>query len=569
MNSNYRQRSAIATDLFEAFREASLEHAHRVALKGSGGQGKIYTYGETESFARRLSVYLRTGRLAPHREIGILAENRPEWPIAYMAILAAGKTVVPIDSNLKPEEIEYVLNQSGAGIVFVSGRFEPVLAQIRPDLHIISLESASPRSWEKIGDLSQGVPEEQTENAVAALIFTSGTTGNPRAVVLTHGNLLANLEGIRPALSFGSSDVFLSVLPLHHTYEATCGFLAPLTSGATVVYARSLKSKEILADIAANRVTVMACVPLLYEKMYHSIQRGIQGAPLLRRLLFRALYALSSLGWKLGAKWGRWLFRAFREKIGLGSVRLFVSGGAPIPAEIARFFNFIGVDFLQGYGMTECSPVISTNRPDNIKFGSVGPALSNLEVRIDNPNESGVGEIIVKGPSTTPGYRDNPKKTQELIRDGWLHTGDLGCLKGGHLWITGRSKNVIVSAAGKNIYPEEIEEKLSESPYILEAVVFGRKKEGKQGEEVRAIIVPDTEQFRADFGMLIDSPDADLIKKILDEQVAELCGRMADFKRISGFSVQMQELEKTSSKKVKRFMYNQGDRQTTEGMNDC
>jgi long-chain acyl-CoA synthetase len=236
---------------------------------------------------------------------------------------------------------------------------------------------------------------------------------------------------------------------------------------------------------------------------------------------------------------------------------MFVSGGAPMPAEIARFFNLIGVDFLQGYGMTECSPVISTNRPDNIQFGSVGPPLGNLQVRIDSADDSGVGEILVKGLSTTPGYRQNPQKTAELLHDGWLHTGDLGRLRDGHLWITGRLKNVIVSAAGKNIYPEEIEEKLAESPYILEAVVFGRKKDGKQGEEVRAIIVPDLEQFRTDFGVSMDSPDQDLLKNVVSQKIAELCAHMADFKRISGFEVQTQELEKTSSKKVKRFIYSQ------------
>jgi long-chain acyl-CoA synthetase len=375
-------------------------------------------------------------------------------------------------------------------------------------------------------------------------------------VQLTHRNLLCNLEGVEQALQFGSDDRFLSVLPLHHTFEATCGFLTPLMSGATIVFARSLKSKEILEDLALNQVTIMCGVPLLYEKMHSAIMRKIQSAPWHRRLLFKTLYVCSSIGWKLGQrKWGRALYRSLREKAGLHTLRMLVSGGAPLPPSIARFFNLIGLDFMQGYGLTEASPVVSVNRPDDIQFGSIGSPLHNLTIRIDQPDANGIGEILVQGDSVTPGYLNNPEKSAELLADGWLHTGDLGRFHDGHLWITGRRKNVIISAAGKNIYPEELEEKLVESPYVVEALVFGRRKDAKQGEEVRAMILPDLEQFRLEFGIDPASPDMNRITEQLGKVIAAVNHHVADYKRISGFEVMTEEFEKTSTKKIKRYVY--------------
>jgi long-chain acyl-CoA synthetase len=373
--------------------------------------------------------------------------------------------------------------------------------------------------------------------------------------MLTHRNLLGDLKGIDLALDFRPTDVMLSILPLHHTFEATCGFLMPLTSGLSVVYARSLKSRDIFEDLAFNKATIMCGVPLIYEKFYQGIQRGITAAPVHRRILFRILFAMSSLGWKLGRKWGQGLFSHLRQKAGLDSIRMFVSGGAPLPSSISRFFNLIGFDFLQGYGMTETSPVVSANRPDDIEFGSSGPPLPGVEVRIDKPNAEGIGEILVRGDICTPGYKDNPEQTAALIVDGWLYTGDLGHLRRGHVWITGRAKNLIISAAGKNIYPEELEEKLVDSGFVLEALVVGRKKKGRQGEEVRAIIVPDVEQFAVELGMSAGEPDMTKVTETLKEVVAQINQQVSDYKRISDFDVQLQELEKTSSKKVKRFIY--------------
>ncbi|MEW6412145.1 MAG: AMP-binding protein [Candidatus Zixiibacteriota bacterium] len=555
MLNTVNQTVRVAETLFEAFEKTAARLPGQIAFKADGGRGRQYTYLESHEIIKQLANGLGSDALADCSEIGLLAENRPEWCMTYLAITAAGKTVVPIDANLKPSEMSYVIRHARLKVVFTSGRFHPILSREHPDTTIYSFDDPH-NGWQNLFS-SENPRKDRPASEVAALIYTSGTTGEPKAVELTHRNMLANFEGIRPCLPFGQNDTFLSVLPLHHTFEATCGFLTPLFSGSTIVYARSLKSKEILEDIAGNGVTVMCGVPLLYEKMHHSIRRKIQSASLVRRILFEIFFALSRLGWMMGFKWGKFLFRGLRRRAQMTRMRMFVSGGAALPPNINRFFNMLGLDLQQGYGMTECSPVISVNKPDDSKFASVGPPLHNLEVKIFEPDEKGIGEIIVRGESVTAGYRGRPKETAELIRGGWLHTGDLGRLKDGHLWITGRKKNLIVSAAGKNIYPEQIEEKLLESAYILETVVFGRRKKDKQGEDICAIIVPDLEQFKVDFGLDPAKPDMGKVEQVINEEVEKVHRSIADYKRITDLKIQLEELEKTSSKKVKRFVYKQ------------
>jgi long-chain acyl-CoA synthetase len=544
----------VKANLYSAFKSAASSYGDQVAFKADGGRGRRYTYAEVDRLAAGLARGLRDSRFADCSQVGLFSENRPEWPISYLAILAADKTVVPIDINLKTNEISYIIDHAGLKLAFVSGKLESRLRGLSSELRLLSFAEDSPDCWRQL-IREEGDDEIKQAETAAVLIYTSGTTGAPKAVELTHYNLLHNIEGIREVLPFDPTDVFLSVLPLHHTLEATCGFLVPMMSGSTVVYSRSLKSKDLLEDIASNGVTCMAGVPLLYEKLYNSLRRGIRSAPLFPRFLFRILMGVSAAAWCFRMRAGRYLFADLRNQAGLGTIRKLVSGGAPLPAEIARFFNHLGLDFMQGYGLTECSPVVSVNLPGNIKFGSVGPPLRNIEVRIDRSGADSVGEIIVRGGNVMSGYRNNLEATAEVLKDGWFHTGDLGYLKGGHLWIAGRKKNIIVSAAGKNIYPEELEERLVGSLYVTECVVFGRKKENKQGEEVCAIVIPDLEQFRVEFGMDAGDPDMEKLRTVIGEVVSEVNNQVADYKRIRSFEVQLEELEKTSSKKVKRFLY--------------
>ncbi len=544
------------TNLFNRFRLAVQKNPDHIAFKASGGKGKSYSYKEVLQLVQKLADSISRNSISSSNEIGLISENRPEWGIAYLAISAAGKTVVPIDANLKEKEIAYIFDHSNIETIFTSVRFESFLQDSYNDLNLISFNEASPNYW--MNQLSDDNLLEESladENDVAVLIYTSGTTGDPKAVELTHGNLISNLDGIQAAFDFQKDDIFLSLLPLHHTFEATCGFLTPLMNECTIVYARSLKSKEIVEDIKFNQATIMIGVPLLFEKMYHSILRSINAAPKSKQILFKTLFQLSGLSWKSGGKLGKKLFQSLREKGCLDSIRMFISGGAAIPPHISKFYNYIGFDFIQGFGMTECSPVVTANRPEDIRFGSCGTPLIDVEVKIEHPDTFGVGEIITRGKNVTPGYRNNAKETANLIKNGWLYTGDLGKIVKGHLYITGRKKNLIVSAAGKNIYPEQIEENLLCSNLVMETVVFGRAKKGKQGEDVCAIIVPDMEQLQVEHNVDIENPKIESIRAIFDAEVKRLNAEVTEHKRVNTFEVQLEELEKTSTKKVKRFIY--------------
>lgn len=546
--------------VYETILNSCRAHKEKTALISQNSPTSEYKYRDVERIVTGAAGSLKSRGFRKGQRAGILSENRPEWGLSYLAILAAGGTVVPLDSSWKEQELLRTIRSSGITTVFTTAKWYPFLRELnladnRP-LEIIGLDDIITPNLLAICNAAPFQASDISRNDLAALIYTSGTTGEPKGVMLTHRNLIANLEGIVAALEFYPEDLFLSVLPLHHTFEATCGLLTPLTLGLTVAYARSLKSRDILNDISRYRVTCMVAVPLLFEKIYNSITRKIEELPFHKRVFLKIFFNISSFGWSLGLKPGRLLFRGLRHRAGLGSIRLFVSGGAPLPAEIARWFNLTGFDFLEGYGLSECAPVVAVNRPHKIQFGSVGPPLPNIEVKIVEPSSDGVGEIAVKGENITAGYLNNRRATEELICDGWLYTGDLGQVKDGYLYITGRKKNVIVSAAGKNIYPEEIEAELMLSPCILEALVLGRKRSGKMGEEVCAIILPDLEQINRYPPATTGESGESVIRRIIKEEVEAVNNRLADYKRLCQFEIRTEEFEKTSSRKIKRTLYN-------------
>ncbi|MEA3297625.1 MAG: AMP-binding protein, partial [candidate division Zixibacteria bacterium] len=321
MSGSVSTQTIEQVDIFAGFEQIVRHQPDRIAFKADGGKGESYTYGEILQTSRQIANNLRAEGIASDTSgIGLIGENCPEWPIAYLSILAAGQTVIPIDSSLKAEEIAQIVRHSGIKAAFCSGRLESRLRIAADGLTIFSFESDSKDSWKRLFQDTAIEPERQTCRT-AAVIYTSGTTGAPKAVELTHKNIMSNVNGLRKVLCLDQSDVFLSILPLHHTFEATCGFLLPLLLGSTIVYARSFKSKEILEDIAKNKITTMIGVPLLFEKMHHSFKRKIASASWVQRFMFRFLYGLSAIGWRFGWKWGRGLFRSFRKRAGLGSIR--------------------------------------------------------------------------------------------------------------------------------------------------------------------------------------------------------------------------------------------------------
>jgi len=494
--------------------------------------------------------------------VAIQSENRPEWGLAYLAVLEAGAVVVPLDALLKEHEVGEILVQSGARFCVVSARQRSVVEHARdarlPGLRLLSLDpcddlSSWPVAQERFLD-ERPRPERASPDDLAVLLFTSGTTGQAKAVMLSHANLLYNVEALMRAIPYGPDDRMLSVLPLHHTFETTIGFLCPLRGGGSVAYARGLKSNELREDLRTAQATILVGVPLLYEKLLAAIRRGVADAPLASRLLVRMLLLVVRLASRLtGARLGARLLRPLREKAGLGRMRLFVSGAAALPSGVFWGLVNLGIPVAEGYGLTECSPVVAANRADRPEPGAVGHPLPGIEVRIDQPDVEGDGEIMVRGPNVMLGYFGNPQATAEVMRDGWFLTGDLGrILADGRLKITGRVKNMIATAAGKKIYPEEIEIHLGNSPYILEVVVVGGRDARGEREEVHAHVFPD---FQA-LGALARSQgrafDEACAEEALRREVETRCQLLAPYKRVKRVIVRRQEFAKTTTGKIRR-----------------
>jgi long-chain acyl-CoA synthetase len=531
-------------------------------LRWEGWEWQAISFRQTaqsvHAFARRL-VELGVG---VGSRVALLSENRPEWGIAYLAILETGAVVVPLDPQLGPGEVAEILDAAGASVCVVSHRHAETLdeaARVRPsNCGRVSLDEdpehpSLAEALDKFPDASplapQGSPAE-----LAVLIFTSGTTGNAKGVMLSHTNILSNVEGVAQTFEFGPTDRFLSVLPLHHTFESTGGFLCPLRVGASIAYARSLKSADLREDMRTSGASILLGVPLLYEKLLEGVRDGIDKAPLGRRLTARALVALVRLVRLVsGQTIGRGLLRPLRERAGMGRVRLLVSGAAALPEDVFWGLMDLGWPVLEGYGLTECSPVVAANQPARPRAGGVGWPLVGVEVNLDSPDQEGNGEIVVRGPNVMLGYHRNPEATAEVLHDGWFHTGDLGrFLRDGRLRITGRIKNMIATAAGKKIYPEEVESHLATSPLIAEVVVAGGLDERTGREEVQAHVLPNRERLEA-LARSQDTPfDDAFIERTIKREIDQRCEQLAPFKRVKRVFVRRQEFPKTTTGKIRR-----------------
>ena len=396
---------------------------------------------------------------------------------------------------------------------------------------------------------------------MAALLFTSGTTGRAKGVVLTHANLLYNVEAVAQALEFGSQDRFLSVLPLHHAFECTAGLLCPLRVGAGVAYARGPKSNELREDLASSRATLLLGVPLLYEKMLAGVHRGIDQAPQPRRALAQGLLAVTRMVRRFtGRRVGHALLASLRERAGLERLRLLVSGAAALPVEVFWGFVDLGLPMLEGYGLTECAPVVAANRPLHPEPGAVGWPLAGVEVRVHDADEEGDGEILVRGPNVMRGYHRDPERTALVLRQGWFWTGDLGrLLPDGRLRISGRLKNMIATAAGKKVYPEEVEAQLANSPLVLEVVVVGGRDARGEREEVHAHVFPDFRQLEA----LAQSQGVvatdDFVERTLRHEVEIRCQALAPYKRVKRVIVRREGFPRTTTGKIQRVGLSEDD----------
>lgn len=521
------------------------------------------TYRELLDNILKFGSALNNLGIKERAHIAVIGENRAQWAITYLTAMCFNYVIVPIDRNLTTNEIMNIMHESDAEAIVFSGSYSGIMAEGKSSLkkmkHFICMDETSedkefhimPKLIRQAKEISTDelphiVPEE-----LAEIIFTSGSLGRAKGVMLSQKNLASNLMDMVSMILITEQDRFLSVLPMHHTYECTCGLLCPLYCGASAHYARSLKT--VVDDIQTVKATILLGVPLLYDKMFRRIIKTIKEnkvksfivPPLVKLTNLFTIAGLSTIKKKV--------FSELHHKFG-GAVRIFIAGGAAPDPLVAKGLREFGFTFIQGYGLTETSPILALNRLDSFKDDAAGLLLPSVNVKINNPDENGSGEIWAKGPSVMLGYYKNEKATQDAFEDGWFKTGDIGFFdEDDFLHINGRKKNVIIPRGGKNVFPEEIEDILNRSPFVLESLVFG-EKDSKQDEIIAAQIVADAEAFIEYSETNKENITSDLVQKIIQQEVEKTNKQLAPHKQIKKFYIREKEFEKTTTQKIKRYL---------------
>ncbi len=496
---------------------------------------KNYSYREIYEQIKKTASFFKKVGLEEGSHCLLLLENRLEWLISYFALICNGAICVPLNPDLRVNEILNLAKDCQAKKIISSQKiYQDKLKKDRdslPEMIIVDAEKNEKEviSFSQAFDFSpKDVSEKIDPDQVASLIYTSGTTGSPKGVLLTHRNLASNLESIKKLRIIKRSDNVLAFLPLYHAYPFMVTLLAPFMLGAKITYFPVSFRKEVfLKVIKDTKITLLVAIPQFYQKLYAGVSEKLSAIPkVIRFLLFPVL--------------------RLKVKRNLGqSLRLLVSGGARLDREVGRGFQRLGFNLVEGYGLTETSPIATFNRPGKVKFGSVGTAVPGVDLRIDQPNQSGVGEICIKGSNVMKGYFKRPDLTDEVIKDDWFYTGDLGYIdREGYLFITGRKKEVIVLSSGKNIYPQDVEAAYLESPYIKEICVMSGQKEDQGAEFLFAVVVPDMEYCRR-------KEEADIKGKIR-WQIEEISINLPIYQRIRNFAITQEELPKTALGKLQR-----------------
>ena len=497
--------------------------------------------------------------------IAIFAETRYEWYVSYLATTNGTGCVVPLDKELPVDDVLNMLTRAEVDIVLFSKSKLDIINQVYGKVdtvkYWISMDEPKDERFLYFYDcLKQG--EEKlaagdkifTEatidpNEMTILLFTSGTTAKSKAVMLCQRNICKNLMSMFSMLYIDRSDVWLSVLPLHHTYECTCGFLGQVYRGTTVAICEGLR--YIAQNIQEVKPTCILMVPVMLELFYKKIMKSVNADPEKAKKLQKGIKLANAL--HLSNKMRRKLFKQIHDVFG-GRMRLIILGGAPVNPEILTFFQNIGFKCVQGYGLTECAPILALNRDKAFKNHAAGLPLPGCDVKILNPDSDGIGEFISKGDNNFLGYYNDPENTAiALDKDGYYHTGDLGYIdEDGFCIITGRKKNVIIAKNGKNVFPEEIEFLLSQSPYVAESVVSGVDDKAKDDIVILATIFPDLDEIKAKLGIETE-PTQDQIMDILKTVVADTNEKLENYKKIKKIEIRMTEFEKNTSKKIKRY----------------
>lgn len=554
------------SDVRDAFLKSTEKHRDRIALQyKKAGNWVPISFGELRVMVEEVACGFAAIGLKPvENKVAIMGDNRPEWAITYLAAACTGIICVPIDKELREIETHNILYLSGAETLVCDKKHIEMAIEIRKKIpHLKTLvnmdeekRDAGVMGFEYLRSLGRerirAGKKDFMERTVSpidilSILFTSGTMGNPKGVILTHKNVVINMQDAVKWVNLKSEDRFLSVLPIHHSYECTNGFLLAIYVGALTSYAENLR--RIAENLAETRATAVLGVPLLWNAIYKKIEAAMAQKGMWKVRAAKRIAAFSEKFFGINIR--RILFRKMHEKFG-GHLRILISGGAAADPEVARGYRELGIEFLQGYGLTESAPIITVNRNKAFKDDAAGLPLPTVEVKIAED-----GEVLARGPNIMKGYYNNPEATAAAIRDGWLYTGDLGYLdEDGFLHIQGRKKSVIVTPGGKKIYPEEVEAEILRSPFVLECMVWGDPAPNPGQEvEVQAMVVPSMEYFVKE-GIVADGAvDKSRVEAILKKEVKEHCQKLSTYKRVTKVEVRFEEFEKTTTKKIKRYLY--------------
>jgi len=549
-----REEIPEATDLRDALRRVAKTYAEKDAfyVKKDGSYHGI-TYKQFEAEVNALGTYLVSNGMK-NEKIAVIGENSYEWCLTYMSVVCGVGVIVPLDKELPENEIINLLTRSKASAIVYSKKLEPVVNKLLdscPDLkRLICMDTLKTLVSEGTQLIENGdasfLDAVIDPNALGILVFTSGTTDLAKGVMLSHSNIIFDIRHVLELLYLGSEDSVLSILPLHHTYECTCGFLTIIFGGGRISFAESMKS--IAKNLQEVNPTVLFAVPLILENLYKKIIRTVEKSIAKKYLLKTAMPVSNFLRKAFELDVSKKIFKDVHKSIG-GNVRLIVSGAAALNPDVAKGFEAMGVTIRQGYGLTEASPIISVNRLDKYNHASIGPALPGMEVEIHDPDANGIGELRARGGNIMLGYYENDEATNKVLKDGWLYTGDIGYKdEDDYFYITGRQKNVIVTKNGKNIFPEEVEAYLNNSPYILESLIKGVELENGETKVCAEVVVDQEELEEKGKTSLSGSELHDLI----DKEIKSINKQMPLYKRIAEFTIREEAFEKTTTKKIKR-----------------
>ena len=534
----------------ELFHINTLRYGDNVCWKEYSPKEITYTYKEAEKKVKELSNWLLSLGVKKGDKIIVSGKNSVAWAITYIAVQYAGCTVVPLDSSLHDEDfIKLALFSDSVVLIADNDRMKKVASSL-PMLGYASLEENGeyPSIYGLNGEEKEGY--KMGEEDVAAILFTSGTTGTPKGVMLTNRNIVSDIFISQANMNIYPTDVFYAILPIHHAYTMLAVFMEGLGSGASVVFGKKLVVTQMLKELKEAKVTMFLGVPMIFNKLYAGLLAGVRKKGVVVYGVIRFLMGISGFLKKaFNINIGKKMFGFLLKNLSLDNCRICICGGGPLPSSTFKGFNELGLDFVQGYGLTETSPITHLNPIYAFKEASVGKNVAMTEAKIVDPDSEGNGVIYIKGPQVMKGYYKNQEATDEILSsDGWINTGDVGHLDSeGYLYLTGRAKSIIVTEGGKNVFPEEIEDKFQLYDDIEQICIIGYLKDkAMKVEGIRAIVYP-SKSVR-------ETMKDDEIQEKMEGIIKEVNKDLQSYKKINMVTVAKEPLEMTSTKKIKRFV---------------